>query len=470
AAGGLFVASWFSRLLVAFLNTQSTQVFVDLAMDARVFAFTAAVAGGAALVFGLAPALRSTRLSLSATMKSGGRGTTDGRERFGLRRALVVAQVALSLVLITSALLLVRTYHNLVSADPGFRQDGVVIASLDLRRAGVDPASRPSMTRRIGDALAAIPGVDGVAEAFIVPVSGGGWNNRVRVNGQLMPGNVNLNLISARYFSVLGTPMIAGRTFDLRVDTPESEPVAIVNEAFVAKYFSGGNPLGRRFETEAHAGERPTYRVVGIVANTKYGDLREPFAPIAYLAQSQQKSTGPFTAFLIHTTLPPAGVSNSMTAAITRVNSGILVQYQTLTSQIADTLVSERLMAALSLCFGVLALVIATIGLYGVMSYMVARRRSEIGIRLALGAERSRVVGMIVCEALILLSAGALIGIALSVASARAVAALLFGLQPSDPLTMAIAVASLAMVSLLASWLPARRAARVPPTVALREE
>jgi predicted permease len=455
---------------VAFLNTQSTRVFIDLTMDARVFAFTAAVAGTAALFFGLAPALRSTRLSLSATMKSGGRGTTEGRERFGLRRALVVAQVALSLVLVTSALLLGRTYHNITSIDPGFRQDGIVIASLDLRRTGTDPAARPALTGRVGDALAAIPGVDGVAESFIVPVSGSGWNDRVVVNGQPMPGNVNMNTVSSQYFSVLATPVIAGRVFDPRIDTPESEPSAIVNEAFAAKFLGGRESVGRTFQTEARGRNPPTYRVVGVVANTKYGDLREAFEPIAYFAQSQQRTARPSTSFLLHTTLPPADLTAAATAAITGVNPAILVQYQTLPGQIADTLVSERLMAALSLCFGVLAIVIATIGLYGVMSYTVARRRSEIGIRLALGAERSRVVRMIVREALVLLAVGAAIGVALSMASARAVAALLYGLQPSDPVTLTMAVAGLALVSLLASWLPARRASRVPPTVALREE
>ena len=470
AVGGLFVAAWFSRILVTFLNTRSTQVFIDLTMDARVFAFTIAVAAAAALFFGLAPALRSTRLSLSATMKSGGRGTTDGRERFGLRRALVVAQVALSLMLVTSALLLGRTYHNIIATNPGFQQDGIIIASLNLRRAAAAPDARPMLTRRIEDALGAIPGIDGVAEAFIVPVSGSGWNNRAVVNGKTMPGNVNMNMVSAHYFSVLRTPLLTGRTFDARIDTPASEPAAIVNEAFVEKFLGGRDPIGRTFRIEGRAADRPTYRVIGVVANTKYGDLREAFEPIAYFAQSQQKSTGSSTTFVMRATLPPSRVTDAATAAITGVDPAILVQYQTLAGQIADTLVSERLMAALSLCFGVLAIVIATIGLYGVMSYMVARRRSEIGIRLALGAERSRVVGMIVREALVLLSVGVAIGIALSIASGRAVAALLYGLTPSDPTTMTAAVGGLALVSLLASWLPARRASRVPPTVALRED
>ena len=470
ALGGLLVASWFSRMLVAFLNTQSTQVFIDLAMDARVFAFTVAVAAAAALLFGLVPALRSTRLSLSAAMKSGGRGTTDGRERFGLRRALVVAQVALSLMLVTGALLLGRTYHNIVAANPGFRQDGVVIASLDLRRTGAAPEARPTLTHRIEEALATIPGVDGVGETFIVPVSGNGWNNRAVVDGKTMPGNVNMNTISAPYFSVLGTPVLAGRLFDARIDTPESEPSAVVNEAFAAKFLGGREPVGRTFQIESRDRNPPTYRVVGVVANTKYGDLREAFEPIAYFARSQQKSAGPFTTFLMHATLPASRITDAATAAITGVNPAILVQYQTLPDQIADTLVSERLMAALSFGFGVLAIVIATIGLYGVMSYMVARRRSEIGIRLALGAERSRVVSMIVREALVLLGVGVAIGLALSVASGRAVASLLYGLTPSDPATMTTAVGGLALVSLLASWLPARRASRVPPTVALREE
>ena len=470
AAGGLLVADWLSRMLVAFLNTQSTRVFIDLGFDWRVFLFTAAVAGLAALFFGLAPALRSTRLSLSATMKSGGRGSTDGRERFGLRRALVVAQVSLSLVLVTGALLLGRTYQNLMSINPGFRQDGILIATLDLRRTGADPTARPAMTRRIEDVLKAIPGVDGVAEAFLVPVGGGGWNNHVLVDGQRKPGNTNLNQVSDGYFSVLGTSVLGGRVFDAAKDTPDSEPVAIVNQAFVAKFFDGQNPVGRTFQTEGRGTERPTYRVIGIVANTKYNDLREVFEPIAYFARSQQKTGGPFSSFLIHTSLPPSRITDAATDAVTSVSPQILVQYQTLSDQVAATLVSERLMAALSLCFGVLAIVIATIGLYGVMSYIVARRRSEIGIRLALGAERSRVVGMIVREAAVLVAIGAGIGVALSVASGRAVASLLYGLQPSDPATLAGAVAALTVVALSATWLPAHRASRVPPTIALREE
>jgi predicted permease len=470
AAAGLLVADWFSRMLVAFLNTQSTQVFLDLEMDWRVFLFTAGVAAAAALFFGVAPAVRSTRLSLAATMKSGGRGTTDGGTRFGLRRALVVAQVSLSLVLVTSALLLGRTYHNLMSENPGFRQDGILIANVDVRRTGVEAGARPTLTRRIREALSALPGVDGAAEAFLVPVSGAGWNNRVLVDGQLKPGSTNLNQVSAEFFSVLGTPLLAGRVFDPAEDTPESEPVAIVNQAFVTKFFAGGNPIGRTFQTEALNTEHPTYRVVGVVANTKYGDLRETFEPVAYFARSQQKTGGPFVAFLVHTALPPSRITNAVTAAITGVDPQLLIQYQTLSDQIADTLVSERLMAALSLCFGVLAIIIATIGLYGVMSYMVARRRSEIGIRLALGAERSRVVGMIVREAAVLLGAGAAIGIGLSIVSGRAVASLLYGLQPTDPATLVAAVAGLALVCLVASWLPAYRASIVAPTVVLREE
>jgi putative ABC transport system permease protein len=470
AMAGLLFANWFSRLLVAFLNTQSARVFIDLGLDWRVFLFTAGIAAAAALFFGLAPALRSTRLSLSATMRSGGRGTTDGRERFGLRRALVVAQVSLSLVLITSALLLGRTYHNLVSANPGFRQDGILVASLDLRRTGVDAGARPTLTRRVGEALSAIPGVAGVAETFLVPVSGAGWNNRVVVDGQLQPGAANLNQVSADYFAVLATPVIAGRVFDPSKDTPESEPVAVVNQAFAAKFFGGRAVIGETFQTETAGPDRPRYRVVGVVANTKYGDLREAFEPIAYFARSQQKTGGPFAAFLLHTTVPPARVTTLATAAITAASPRILVQYRTLSDQIAETLVSERLMAALSLGFGVLAIVIATIGLYGVMAYMVARRRSEIGIRLALGAGRSQVVRMIIAEASILLGIGAAIGLGLSIASGRAVGSLLYGLQPTDPLTLATAVAGLALVSLLASWLPAHRASLVPPTIALREE
>jgi putative ABC transport system permease protein len=473
AAGGLLAASWLSRTLVAFLDTRNNPVFLDVRTDWRVLVFAIGIAAAAALGFGLAPALRATSGTLAGTIKAGGRGSIEGPERFGLRRCLVVLQVALSLVLIAGALLLGRTFRNLTAMDPGFRSQDVMVVSLDLRRTGVPPAGRADLTTAIVERLAGIRGVEGVAQTFIVPLSGMGWNNRIVLDGRPQPGNVNLNAIGSTYFSVLGTRLIAGRVFDDHLDTTGSEPVAIVTKTFVTKFLRGGPATGRTFAIEGlTSAAHPPYRIVGVVDDAKYGSLRDPYVPIAYfpLSQEADRSQRQFARLLVRSRLPEAQLTAAATAAIDAVDPSILVSYATLSSRIADTLISERLMATLSLCFGVLAIVIATIGLYGVMSYMVARRRSEIGIRLALGAERSHVVRMIVREAALLLGIGAAVGTALSITSGRAVAALLYGLAPSDPATLATAVGGLCVVGLTASWLPARRASRLDPTVALREE
>ena len=470
AGCGLVLAQWLSASLVSFLSTDGNPVFVSLPNDGRVFAFAAALAMGASALFGLAPAIRSTRTSLSQTMKAGSRGMSDGRERFGIRRALVVVQVALSLVLVVGGLLLVRTLQNLITLDAGFRPDGVLVVGLNLRRTGIPPDARPAVFAEILERLQTLPGVDAAAQAFIIPVSGSGWNNRVVIDGRTQPGTVNLSSVGADYFKVLETPLLAGRVFDRR-DALEAEPVALVNESFLRKYFSGQNAVGRTFQIEVRQGdEQPMYRIVGVVRDTKYRDLREPFTPIAFFAESQQKSVEPSRQIVLRSRTSLTSLASAVTPAVTNVNPSILLRYQTLSSLVSASLVSERLMATLSGFFGGLALLIATIGLYGVISYMVARRRMEIGIRMALGASRGSVVCLIVREASGLLVAGLAIGGVLAVIAGRAADTLLYGLVPWDPATMAMAAAVLGAVSLAASWLPARRAARVAPTVALREE
>jgi putative ABC transport system permease protein len=469
-AGGLLAAGWFSRTLVAFLDTRSNRVFIDLRTDWRVFAFTLAVAVSAALLFGLTPALRATRGALTSAMKTGGRGATDGRERFGLRRLLVVVQVALSLVLVAGALLLGRTFRNLTTMDPGFREEGVMVVQIDVRRSGAPPDTRPQLASRVGEGLAAIPGVQGVAQTFLVPATGSGWNNRVVLDGKVQQGNVNMNTVGAGYFAVMGTRLIAGRVFDDHLDTPQSEPVAIVTQTFVRRFLGSGAAIGKTFQIQSSAPNAPAYRIVGVIADMKYSQLRDPYTPIALFPIAQRPEKNPTARFLVRTALPEAQFTSAATAAIAGVNPAMLVRYDTLPAQVAETLVSERLMATLSGCFGLLAIVIAMVGLYGVMSYMVAQRRVEIGVRMALGADRGTVMRLIVREAAVLLAAGLILGLGLAIPAARAAAALLYGLQPSDPSTIALAMGSLAAVSLFATWLPARRASSVEPTTALRSE
>ena len=470
AGGGLLIARWLSQFLVGFLRTDSNRIFVDLTTDWRVFAFTGALAVATCLIFGLTPAIRATSTEPGAAMKAGSRGSTDSRERFGLRRSLVVVQVALSLVLVVGALLFVRSLRNLMLLDAGFRQDGVLVVNLDLRGSGIAGQGRRAAFEELSARLRALPGVDAAAEAFIVPVSGSGWNNRIVIDGAARTQNVNFNEVGRGYFRTMATPMLAGRDFDDR-DTTQSRKVAIVTERFANLFFEGRNPIGRTFQVEEGAGvERPVFEIVGLVKDAKYTDLREEFTPIAFLAASQEAAPDPFLQVVLRSSAPLATVTSEVTSAVSAARPSVIIQFQTMNSMVRDSLLRERLMATLSGFFGLLAGVLATIGLYGVMSYMVERRKNEIGIRIALGADRGSVVAIIMREAATLLAAGLIVGAVAAIAAARWTSALLFGLHPSDPVTLAAAAVALTAVAALASYVPAVRASRLEPTVALREE
>jgi predicted permease len=470
AAGGLLVARWLSASLVSFLGTDGSPVFVDLALDWRVFGFSAAVALAACVLFGLAPAVRATRTAPGAAMKAGSRTMTDGRERFGVRRALVVIQVALSLVLVVGALLFVRTLRNLTRMDPGFRQDGVIVADLDYRKAGIETSQIPAVDRRVIERLRAIPGVDSAAQVMTTPVSGNFWNDRIIIGGQEKEGNVNFNRVGPGYFQTLGMSLVAGRDFSDR-DTLQSPRVAIVTESFVKKYFPSQQAVGESFQVAAPPGEpRPAVQIVGVAGDTKYTDLREAFTPIVYVAMAQADEPDNGPAFALHATTALPAVTAAATRALNEINPAIAVRYQTVRAQVEGSLLRERLMAALSGFFGGLAVLIATVGLYGVMAYTVARRRVEIGIRMALGATRAIVIRMIVREAAVLLAAGVVVGGILAVVAARSATALLYDLQPSDPSTLLLAAAALGTVTIAASTIPALRASRLEPTRALRED
>src|SRR5262249_34926681 len=341
----------------------------------------------------------------------------------------------------------------------------IVIASLDLRRTGIAAEQLPSAFEQITSRLAALPGIQAAAQAYIVPVSGSGWNNNILVDGKKQKEFPKFNAVSGDYFKTMGTPVLLGRAFDDRIDHAHAKKVVIVNESFVKKFLAGRNPIGQGFQIEEAPGApRPLYEIVGVVRDTKYTDLREAFGPIGYFpsAQGDPKEMSPFMQIVLRSDAPLTTVTSEVAAAV--------VQFDTMRKQVTESLLRERLMATLSGFFGGLAALIATIGLYGVMSYMVARRRNEIGIRMALGADRGEVVRMVMREAGVLLGAGVVVGLVAAVAAARAAAALLFELSAGDPSTLLMAVAGLGSVALLASYLPALRAARLEPTEALREE
>jgi predicted permease len=472
AALGAGLASLLSRFMVAFISTQGSPLFMDMKSDWRVFCFTAALAVFTCVLFGLTPALRATRVAPASVLKTASRGMTAGRERFGLRRMLVVSQVALSLVLLVGSLLFVRTLRNLLTLDPGFRQESTIVASLDLSRDNVPTAQRQEFKRNLLERVRTVPGVDAAADVSVVPVSGNGWNENLWIAGDEKRNGMSFfDRISPGYFAAMKTSLLAGRDFDSR-DTATSPRVAIVNETFVRKFLHNGeNPIGTSFREDVFVGQAsPMYQIVGFVKDSKYMDLREEPRAIVFVPQMQDDQPDNYPQFVIHSSISTASAVPAIKEAIMQFAPKAIIDFSMLQTQVRDSLLRERLMATLSGFFGFLAVVLATIGLYGVISYTVARRTNEIGIRVALGAQRSDVIGMVMREAGTMLVIGLAVGAVLTLVVARAAASLLYGLKPHDPVTLALAVVALTLVAAIASFLPAHRAAGLDPMAALREE
>ena len=471
AVAGIAVAQGASRTLVTLLDAGRNVIVVDLQSDWRVLGFTALLAILTVLLFGLAPAIRASRTAPGVVMKAAGRGLTADRARFGTGRLLVATQVALSLVLIVGALLFVRTFRNLTTVDLGFRSDGLLATAIDLQPLRLEPAQRAEIHRRVLERVAAVPGVEIAAETYIVPVSGSGWNERVLVGADPKPAGIsNVNRVSPGFFKALGVPLLTGRDFTTQ-DTTSSPKVALVNETFARDLLKGANPIGATFRFETYVGEPVVkYEIVGLVKDTKVRTLRDTPEPLAFLAEAQADSPEPFATLLTRSSVPPSSLIAPITRALAEVNPNMIVDFDVVSEQIGQTLALERLMATLAGFFGALAGLLAVIGLYGILSYMVARRRSEIGIRMALGAGRAAVIALIIREAGLLLVAGLAVGAALAAFAARSARTLLFGLEPSDPTTLAAAIIALALVAVAAAYWPAHRAARLDPLVALRED
>ncbi|HMF74597.1 MAG TPA: ABC transporter permease [Bryobacteraceae bacterium] len=464
---GALLASLLSRGLIAFLTTQGNQMFVGLGIDWRLLGFTVGLALATCVLFGLAPALRATRVAPASVMRSSGRGLTAGRERFSLRRILVVAQVAMSLVLLAGALLFVRSLQKLLTVDSGFRPQGIVRVNVDLRAAHYPKERIMEVRNQILKELRERTGAVSGAEVFLTPVSGAGWDGMAWADAHKL---ALFNQAGPNYFQTMGTSFVTGRDFSER-DNLKSPKVAIVNEEFAKTFFNGRNPVGRAFRSEGGAGKPDeVYQIVGLVRNTKYYELREDFRPIAFLPSAQDNSPNPSGTFVLRIDTSLGNFYKAATAAVAQVHPGIGVDFTVLTAQIQESLMRDRLMAALAGAFGLLAGLLAVLGLYGVIAYMVARRRNEIGVRIALGASRARVIGLILREAILLLAIGLAAGTGLAAWAGEAAASLLYGLKPRDPLTLGGAVTLLAMVGLFASYGPAWRASRLEPMEALRDE
>ncbi len=465
---GLLLAHALSESFVTLLDTQLDANAVPLGLDWRVLGFTAGLSFLTCVLFGVAPAMNVTRVSASAVLRASARSATSGREVMGLRRSLVVAQIALSVVLLFGSLLFARTLHNLTTANPGFNPKGVVVAGITFRRLDVPADRRIAFRRDLVDRVRALPGVQAAATVRIVPLGGDAMGNDVWPEGD-RPRQFNslFNVAGPGYFAALGIPLVGGRDFDDR-DTPQSTPVAIISEAFAAKFLTARPAVGARFTRQATpSSPEKTFEVIGVVKNSTYADLKEEVAPVAFLADTQTPG-GAYMQLLVRSALPAEAATAGVTRALAEADPRIGVTYSVMTSDIRDTLLRERLLATLSGGFGALAAILTIVGLYGLVAYTVARRTNEIGIRMALGARGFDIARLIFRETGLMLTIGVAAGIVLALMGGRAAASLLFGVRPYDPLTLFGAVAVLALIALGASYLPARRATKIEPVAALR--
>jgi putative ABC transport system permease protein len=469
-AAGLPLAGALSRALLRFLPAADSG-FLGFHLDGPVVAF--------ALLFGLLPAFQSVRVPLNVVMSEAGRSQGMGR-RSRLTRAVVVMQVSVSLVLVIGSLLFAKSLQNISSANLGFQRDSLYLVDLNPSHAGIRGEQSDLLYKRVADELNATPGVAGASISRVVPLSGGQWWDSAAVPGhQLAPNEVAtvyLNQVSPGYFHTFGIPVLEGREFTV-ADERTSRRVAIVNESFVRHFFEGKSPIGRivnlgyglAFPSEQYSVFR-NLAIVGVVANSKYSDPRETQKDLLYIAtyQGRLDITGTI-AIRMAPGVTPSGAESQIRAAVNRLASGLDVDVRPYHAVFERSLQRDKMVAVLSGLFGALGLVLACIGLYGVMSQSVVARTSEIGIRMTLGARAGQVQRMVLSEALLLIVLGGLTGVPLAFAAVRLTGGLLFGVRPSDPQILLGAFLLMALVGVISAWLPARRASRIDPSVALRD-
>ena len=453
---------------------------IDLALDLRILAFTASVSLLTALLFGLAPALRAAQSDWSEGLKSQSRSVLGGRLR--LPRLLVVAQLALCVAVLVAAGLLTRSLANLKGIDIGFDRENLVYATVNPWRAGYERSQVLSYVERMQRELAAQPGIVGVSTIDTVPLSGGASWSAVSLPGRSSVSDplaaktgqgddftkVMLNSVGENLFDVIGVPLLTGRTFQPG-DFDANSDAIVVNELFIRRFFPNENPLGRRFGFDPD--EDNSYQIVGVVANSLYNSLRDEVIPTTYRPLKPAGRSGASTTFALRASLDSGQVAEKVRAAASSIDPSVPVdEIRTQTALIDRLLRAERMLSALSTAFGSVALCLAAVGLGGLLAYAVARRRNEIGVRIALGAAPRSVAKMVLGDSLRLVAFGALLGLPGAYAIARLLERTLYGLEPADPLTALAALALLAAVAAMAAWLPARRAARIDPIAALRDD
>jgi predicted permease len=484
---GLVLSVFASRFLLTFLPQAEQNLTISATPDWRVLAFTLAVAAAAGLLFGLLPALQSTRPNLAPVLKDQAGAVAGGGGVVRLRKALVVSQVTLSLLLLIGAGLFIRTLGELRNLKPGFTTENLVAFAVDPSLSGYNVERCKLFYRQLLDALEATPGVRSVGLASVPILFGWEWDSSIAVEGyEAQPGeNMNpfFNSISPGYFETLGIPVLAGRDFldsdretlvhrvDEKTGKEDRVPkVVIVNRSFGEHYFGERGTVGRHIGFGGDPGTKIDMEIVGVIGDAKYMNLREDVQRQVFVPFLASDFVSGMHGY-VRTEMAPEQVFALVRQEIHKLDPDLPVyNFRTFETQVDRSLAAERAVASLSAAFGFVATVLAVIGLYGVMAYTVARRTREIGIRMALGAVRGNVVWLVMREVLLLVGAGVALGVPAAVGLSRLVESQLFGIRPHDPMTLVAATLGLAGVSAAAGYLPARRATRVNPVQALRYE
>jgi len=476
-AGGLLLGYTGRNLVPWLMSTGWSSGELAVPFDWRVFAFSAAITLCTGILFGLAPAWRASRAQLNATLKESSQSASRRRRTLS-GKAIVGFQVALSTLLVVSAAFFVRTIYNLNTVSPGFDAHDLTLFSISLPQSRYPAPLDLSAYHRIEEAVAAVPGVEGVTAASMPLVAGWMMQMNLHIDGndsQALKKSAASNLamrdaVGGTFFSTMSIPILAGRALNEQ-DTETSPKVAVVNEALARKFFPNANPIGRRVRTSDDPKDpAPWVEIVGICGNTHYQNLREDLLPIYFEPYRQQKELGTAT-YAVRSSLSPNRLLPSLRRTLQQIDPDLpITEVRTQQQEIDSTMQQERMFASLTAGFGVLALALACVGVYGIMAYTVSQRTNEIGIRLALGAAREHVRAMVLRETVWLAGAGVVIGLALTMALTHLIASMLYGLKPYDPATLGGSMLVLLLVAVLAGFIPAHRASRVDPIEALRNE
>jgi predicted permease len=476
-AAGLFLG-YLGRNLIPWLMTTSWEgEQVPVSFDWRVFGFTSAATLLTGILFGLAPAWRSLRANVNTTLNDGSRTATRRRKAWS-GKTIVGFQVALSTLLVISAAFFLRTLANINSIDPGFRAKDILLFNI------TPPASRypgpadVALQRRLEDAFRAVPGVESVSLANVALVSGSRWSEDFHIQGAKegvpsKPGDdrnlANLDDVGSDFFSTMSIPILAGRGFGPQ-DTETSQPVSVVNQALARRFFPGSNPIGQRFRMGDKGPDSRWVEIVGVCADTRYDHMKSPPPPIHFDLYRQLPEIDGVT-FIVRSHLSAATLLPSLRRTVQRIDPDLPIsQVRTQQQQIAASMEQEILFATLSAGFGLLALALACVGIYGIMAYAVSQRTNEIGIRLALGAMRGQIRGMVLRETVWLAASGVLVGLVAPLLLIRLIESLLYGLNPGDPITLGGSVLLMAVMAIVAGYIPAHRASKIEPIEALRSE